>query len=94
MAKLSAVEKKTNSPDFLFHCPGCGYSHGVWTTRLPGENHPLWQFNGDINNPTISPSLLVRGQFICHSFIRSGKIQFLNDCTHHLAGQTIDMQDV
>jgi hypothetical protein len=29
--------------------------------------------------------------YICHSFIREGKIQFLGDCTHALAGQTVDM---
>lgn len=28
---------------------------------------------------------------VCHSFIRDGKIMFLNDCTHALAGKTIDM---
>lgn len=31
---------------------------------------------------------------ICHSFITNGKIQFLNDCTHKLAGKTVDMLDV
>lgn len=28
---------------------------------------------------------------VCHSFIKDGKIQFLNDCTHELAGQTVGM---
>lgn len=27
----------------------------------------------------------------CHSFIRDGKWQFLSDCGHALAGQTVDM---
>ncbi|MDR5013480.1 DUF6527 family protein [Aeromonas veronii] len=26
---------------------------------------------------------------VCHSFVTDGRIQFLNDCTHHLAGQTV-----
>lgn len=30
---------------------------------------------------------------ICHSFIVDGKIQFLSDCTHHLAGQTVELED-
>lgn len=30
---------------------------------------------------------------ICHSFITNGRIQFLNDCTHALAGQTVDLPD-
>jgi hypothetical protein len=27
----------------------------------------------------------------CHSFVRQGKLQFLDDCEHELAGQTVDM---
>lgn len=29
----------------------------------------------------------------CHSFIRAGQIQFLDDCSHSLAGQTVALQD-
>lgn len=29
---------------------------------------------------------------ICHSFVTDGKIQYLNDCTHKFAGQTIDLE--
>ena len=27
----------------------------------------------------------------CHSYVRDGRIQFLSDCTHALAGQTVDL---
>ncbi|MFP4141499.1 MAG: DUF6527 family protein [Phycisphaerae bacterium] len=30
---------------------------------------------------------------VCHSFVREGRIQFLGDCTHELAGQTVDLPD-
>ena len=30
---------------------------------------------------------------VCHSFIKDGNIQYLNDCTHKLAGQTIEIPD-
>ena len=30
----------------------------------------------------------------CHSFIRDGRIEFLSDCTHPLAGQTVDLADI
>lgn len=30
---------------------------------------------------------------VCHSFITDGKIQFLGDCTHEMAGQTIDLPE-
>ena len=29
---------------------------------------------------------------VCHSFVRDGKIEFLGDSTHSLAGQTIDLK--
>jgi hypothetical protein len=28
---------------------------------------------------------------ICHSFVTDGQIRFLTDCTHALAGQTVDL---
>jgi len=28
---------------------------------------------------------------ICHSYVTDGRIQFLGDCTHALAGQTVDL---
>lgn len=30
---------------------------------------------------------------ICHSFVKAGRIEFLSDCTHALAGQTVDLPD-
>lgn len=30
--------------------------------------------------------------FICHSFVTDGKMQFLSDCTHELAGQTVRLK--
>lgn len=32
--------------------------------------------------------------YICHSFIRDGQIQFLNDCTHALSGKTVELPSV
>lgn len=31
------------------------------------------------------------GCHVCHSFVTDGRIQFLGDCTHALAGQTVDL---
>lgn len=30
----------------------------------------------------------------CHSYITNGQIQFLSDCTHKLAGQTVPLPDL
>lgn len=70
-----------------------------------GRNATEWGFNGSLTSPTFSPSLLVRWSFhqqehgfdenhVCHSFINDGRIQFLGDCTHKLAGQTVDLMEV
>lgn len=31
---------------------------------------------------------------ICHSFVTDGRIQFLSDCSHDLAGQTVYLLDI
>lgn len=30
----------------------------------------------------------------CHSFVADGRIQFLGDCSHALAGQTVDLPQI
>jgi hypothetical protein len=30
----------------------------------------------------------------CHSFVEAGRIRFLDDCSHDLAGQTVDLPPV
>lgn len=84
---------------YQFMCPGCGVTHAF---------DKRWTFNGDLDKPTISPSFLTHGgrykpgkglpydteMFRCHSFIKDGMIQFLNDCTHHLKGKTVPLPDL
>lgn len=60
---------------------------------------PNWTWNGSIDKPTVRPSVLTKGKdedgdHICHSWINDGKVQFLGDCTHELAGQTVDLLDI
>lgn len=31
--------------------------------------------------------------YVCHSFVTDGRIRFLADCTHALAGQTVDLPE-
>lgn len=90
-----------------FDCPGCTLTHVVNVARYTGApNHfPVWGWNGSQDAPTFTPSLLVswpktsNGERtgidnICHSFIRDGRVEFLSDCTHALAGQTVELPDV
>ena len=92
MAKFKLFDEETGL--YVFDCPGCGYGHPVYTKT--NETGNLWEFNGDLDNPTVSPSLLVNKDYPdkrCHSFIKGGKIQFLNDCFHHLKGQTVELPE-
>lgn len=71
---------------FVIWCPGCKCHH---TFNVGREKRPVWTFNGDMEKPTFSPSLLYVGR--CHLFLTDGRIQFLSDCAHELAGQTVDL---
>jgi hypothetical protein len=95
---MSRVKRSTistsherNKKVWLFECPGCAGMHYA---------DERWTFNGDIESPTFSPSIKVTvGHHpdppdICHSFVRDGKIQFLNDCTHELKGQTVSLPEI
>jgi hypothetical protein len=85
-------------------CPGCAHGmHILPVNWCPDgqassphtEGMPHWDFNGDLERPTLKPSILSRsGQAVCHSFVADGRIQFLGDCTHHLKGQTVDLPGI
>lgn len=50
-----------------------------------------------MDRPTIEPSILIRfargdSPVVCHSFVRAGVVDFLGDCTHALAGQSVAMK--
>lgn len=80
---------KYHHTQYLYNCPGCKHKH-AFGLKNKGGNH---DFNMDLEKPTISPSLLQNFTpgVICHSFIKDGRIQFLNDCTHRLKGKTIEL---
>lgn len=75
-----------------FHCPGCGYDHEV-----PITGPRAWKWNDSLETPTLHPSVFVnRGRAnpavpVCHSWVKDGRIQFLPDSTHALAGQSVDV---
>ena len=58
-----------------------------------------WTWNGSVDSPTVKPSVLTKGEnedgaHLCHSWINGGRVQFLSDCSHELAGQTLDLLEV
>jgi len=89
--------------------------------RSPHIGACQWGFNGNLDRPTFSPSILSRSGhyanghaecwcnmadrmpsesnhpewcYICHSFVRDGRIEFLSDCTHAFAGQTVELPEI
>jgi hypothetical protein len=81
-----------------FECPGCGYGHAY---RVNGKDGPQWEWNESMDAPTFRPSLLVYDlmpdgsrRTRCHLFMTNGRIEFLSDCMHALAGTTVDVPDV
>lgn len=107
-----ARASRGNDERVLFWCPGCDEAHAIHT-RANG-----WTWNGDLERPTFSPSVLLQATYyepritpenveqwhrepweqqpelvVCHSFVVDGEIQFLGDCTHQLAGQTVPLPE-
>lgn len=90
MAKLTVWEQSWGAR-YWFFCPGCRTGH-AFTVRTDGKR-PSWTFDGDMERPTFSPSLLCP-DLRCHLFLRGGVLQFLPDCSHALAGQSVPLPDI
>lgn len=91
---MSRVLKRHSDGFLFFKCPGCDEYHKVWTDRPGWNNSELWQWNGDYEKPTFSPSLKVLptgSQPRCHFFIEEGMFHYQADCGHKLAGKTVAM---
>lgn len=82
----------------MFVCPGCAEDGGSGLHMLPvrGDSggKPSWTFNGNLESPTLDPSILTTSGVRCHSYLRSGALEFLDDCTHTLAGKHVPLPDL
>ena len=83
---------------------------------IPVAGPVAWHWNGDLDRPTLAPSISVRSGhhashwqpgggcwcgkdygfacYVCHSNVTDGQIVFHADCTHALAGRTVDLPDI
>jgi hypothetical protein len=89
MAKIEKLEDDGKLA-YIFYCPGCKFHHAFYVSGY----RISWEFNGDIDNPSFSPSLRNRDREgrTCHLFVKNGKIEYCNDCFHELKGQTVEME--
>lgn len=110
-SRLRNIAASENQPAYtalIFVCPGCisggpdGYE-GIHMLAVNSPSHkPSWDWDGNLEKPTLNPSILshelvVNGVEIrarCHSFLREGVFEFLNDSTHELAGQKVPIPDL
>ncbi len=88
-------------------CPGCGDHHVLPVTgpRAWGFNGSFdrptftpsilvrWK-DWDLDAETDEARAASVRPMVCHSFVTDGRIQFLSDCTHPLAGTTVDLPEV
>lgn len=87
---MKLKHRKSSEGDiYTFWCVGCAETHSF---VVPPKDSPVkgWEFNGDFDKPTFSPSLLYRK---CHLFLRDGIVEFLSDCRHRYAGRKIPIED-
>lgn len=88
---LKGKLRVANDGMVFFWCSGCKTYHGLYVDKTKPVN---WDFNGDYDKPTFRPSVLVTNPqgLRCHSFVTDGNIQYLDDCSHNLKGQTIELE--
>lgn len=84
-------------------CPACEEVH-QFAIESPNSSGAIWQWNGDTEKPTFTPSMLIRwgkqadpkcevNGGICHYILTDGIINYCGDCTHAMAGQSVPLPD-
>jgi hypothetical protein len=100
MGRLGTKLRSVCDYQVAFWCPGCKMSHVVGIAP-PGaySSNFVWSYNDNPDAPTFHPSVMtwwedngVRRD-VCHSWVKEGRIEFLADSMHALAGQTVDLPD-
>ncbi|HLP99212.1 MAG TPA: DUF6527 family protein [Sideroxyarcus sp.] len=76
------AEKPTFTPSIL-----------VRGTKMTDKGEAAYEEWRAAGFPKPAPEKFDSVDTVCHSFVTEGRIQFLGDCTHALAGQTVDIPD-
>lgn len=110
MSALGSKLRQLEGGKVAFKCPGCCQMHHVtvygsrgWTFNGDGDRptfSPSVLVKGTVPITDDEHATIMAGgtiepkPVVCHSFVTDGRIRFLDDCTHALSGQTIDLPDL
>src|SRR5579872_3315764 len=111
MAKVKPCKDSTSGKpngNYYFRCPATGKQYEVSTKHAWKANQIVYGFNGNLEAPTFSHSILiVNGQLIgngepvntndatVNNFaIVDGNIRYFENCTHALKGKTVPLPDL
>jgi len=91
VAKVKRLDTEDGTV-WVFRCPGCDRRHRF---RTEGDG-PIWHWNEDPKSPSVVPSIHVMpgSKAECHFHIEDGKIKYLPDCHHELAGQPKELPEI
>lgn len=105
--EFKPIEMKTRIFDvkkgwYLIYCPACKSDH-IFAVDTPFSNGKQWKFDGNIQNPTFTPSMNISWgpgetdeipEGRCHFTITQGKVTYHDDCTHEYKGRVIDLPNL
>ena len=89
MQKLKVYKTKTGKV-YVFWCKGCEATHSFDVREDGGQ--PTWEFNGDMENPSFTPSLHYNYRPFCHLNMKNGIIEYCKDCYHKYSGQNVPLE--
>lgn len=91
---IAKLVESAGGAQLWFWCAGCETHHAVTVRAYPSMPGPVWQWDQNLEAPTVSPSIRVDlgdGR-VCHSFVRAGRFEYCADSTHALAGQSVPLE--
>jgi hypothetical protein len=94
MSKL--LYNETDS-SYEIYCPGCNTKHKVFT-KLSAGCTQVHKFDGNLEKPTFSPSVLidygldaVNNRRVCHFFVSEGSLNYQN-CFHIFKNREVPLK--
>jgi hypothetical protein len=101
---MSVLKRIEHSSIAIFYCPGCEEHHQIDLSKWEFDgnfdkptfspSYLTWNDPNPNADPKHDRDGKYRRGFRCHSFIKAGQIEYLSDCTHKLAGQTVALPEV